>query len=114
LPQSNSIGVSVPARTPGSIAKLFGDLKVRPKLMVLHNLFFHDSGARVYFALYPYLPEQAKTNFFIVLGGIYILAVLALETTIMPLYVYRPLRLMLNADQATQHGNRDRKSSTSS
>src|ERR1700688_2097207 len=25
----------------------------------------------------------------------------------MPLYVYRPLRLMLNADQATQHGDRE-------
>jgi signal transduction histidine kinase len=107
LPQSNSIGVPVPVRTPGSAAKLFGDLKVRPKLMVLHNLFFTILAVGVYFALYPYLPEQAKTNFFIVLGGIYILAVLALETTIMPLYVYRPLRLMLNADQATQHGNRE-------
>jgi signal transduction histidine kinase len=107
LPQSNSIGVPVPVRTPGSVAKLFGDLKVRPKLMVLHNLFFTILAVGVYFALYPYLPEQAKTNFFIVLGGIYILAVLALETTIMPLYVYRPLRLMLNADQATQHGNRE-------
>ncbi len=107
MPQSNSIGVPVPARTPGSVAKLFGDLKVRPKLMVLHNLFFTILAVGVYFALYPYLPEQAKTNFFIVLGGIYILAVLALETTIMPLYVYRPLRLMLNADQATQHGNRE-------
>ena len=107
MPQSNSIGVPVPVRTPGSAAKLFGDLKVRPKLMVLHNLFFTILAVGVYFALYPYLPEQAKTNFFIVLGGIYILAVLALETTIMPLYVYRPLRLMLNADQATQHGNRE-------
>ena len=107
MPQSNSIGVSVPVRTPGSVAKLFGDLKVRPKLMVLHNLFFTILAIGAYFALYPYLPDQAKTNFFIVLGGIYILAVLALETTIMPLYVYRPLRLMLNADQATQHGNRE-------
>lgn len=102
-----SIGISLPTRTPGSIAKLFGDLKVRPKLMVLHNLFFVIFATGVYFALYPYLPEQAKTNFFIVLGGIYVLAVLALETTIMPLYVYRPLRLMLNADQATQHGDRE-------
>ncbi len=41
------------------------------------------------------------------LGVIYILAVLVLETTIMPLYVYRPLRFMLEADQATQHGDRD-------
>ena len=107
MPQSNSIGVPVPVRTPGNVSKLFGDLKVRPKLMVLHNLFFVILAAGVYFALYPYLPDQAKTNFFIVLGGIYVLAVLALETTIMPLYVYRPLRLMLNADQATQHGDRE-------
>jgi signal transduction histidine kinase len=75
--------------------------------MVLHNVFFAILAIGVYFALYPYLPDQAKTNLFIVLGGIYILAVLALETTIMPLYVYRPLRLMLNADQATHHGNRE-------
>ncbi len=107
MPESKSIGVPVPVQTPGSVAKLFGDLKVRPKLMVLHNVFFAILVVGVYFALYPDLPGQAKTNLFIVLGGIYVLAVLALETTIMPLYVYRPLRLMLNADQATQHGDRE-------
>jgi len=89
------------------VTKLFGDLKVRPKLMVLHNVFFVILALGVYVALYPYLPGQAKVNLFIVLGAIYVLAVLALETTIMPLYVYRPLRLMLNADQATQHGDRE-------
>lgn len=94
-------------RTPKRVARLFGDLKVRPKLMVLHNLFFAILVLGVYFALYPYLPDRAKANLFIVLGSIYVLAVLALETTIMPLYVYRPLRLMLSADQATQHGDRD-------
>ena len=94
-------------RTPKRVARLFGDLKVRPKLMVLHNLFFALLVLGVYFVLYPYLPDRAKANLFIVLGSIYVLAVLALETTIMPLYVYRPLRLMLTADQATQHGDRD-------
>jgi len=84
---------------------LFGDLKVRPKLMVLHNVFFAILALGVYFALYSYLPDQAKTNLFVMLGAIYLLAVLVLETTIMPLYVYRPLRLMLNADQATQQGD---------
>src|SRR5579863_7767269 len=74
--------------------------------MVLHNVFFAILALGVYFALYSYLPDQAKTNLFVVLGAIYLLAVLVLETTIMPLYVYRPLRLMLNADQATQHGDR--------
>jgi signal transduction histidine kinase len=94
-------------RASRSVARLFGDLKVRPKLMVLHNLFFAILVLGVYFALYSYLPDQAKANLFIVLGGIYVLAVLALETTIMPLYVYRPLRLLLAADQATQRGDRE-------
>jgi len=74
---------------------------------VLHNIFFTILVLGVYFSLYPYLPGQAKINLFIVLGAIYVLAVLALETTIMPLYVYRPLQIMLRADQATQHGDRD-------
>ncbi len=95
-------------RSPKRVTRLFGDLKVRLKLMVLHNVFFVILAIGFYFALYPYLPDHAKTNLFIVLGAIYILAVLVLETTIMPLYVYRPLQLMLEADQATQHGDRDR------
>jgi signal transduction histidine kinase len=87
--------------------KLFGDLKVRPKLMILHNLFFAILALSIYLALYPYLPDRGKAALFIVLGTIYVLAVLVLETTIMPLYVYGPLRLMLNADQATQCGDRE-------
>lgn len=105
--ESHSIPVPAGMRASRSVARLFGDLKVRPKLMVLHNLFFAILVLGVYFALYSYLPDQAKANLFIVLGGIYVLAVLALETTIMPLYVYRPLRLLLAADQATQRGDRE-------
>lgn len=107
MPHSHSIGLPAALRGSRSVARRFGDLKVRPKLMVLHNLFFAILVLGVYFALYPYLPDHAKANLFIVLGSIYVLAVLALETTIMPLYVYRPLRLMLSADQATQHGDRE-------
>jgi signal transduction histidine kinase len=107
VPPTESITVPGSVRAPKNVAKLFGDLKVRPKLMVLHNVFFVILALGVYLALYPYLPGQAKANLFIVLGVIYVLAVLALETTIMPLYVYRPLRLMLDADQATQHGHRE-------
>jgi len=107
LRETDSLSVPINAHTRRSVAKLFGDLKVRPKLMVLHNLFFVVLAIGVYLSLYPYLPGQGKANLFIVLGTIYVLAVLALETTIMPLYVYRPLRLMLNADQATQHGERE-------
>src|ERR1700680_632554 len=105
--QIQSMGVPATVRAPRRVAKLFGDLKVRLKLMVLHNLFFAILTLGVYFALCPNLPDQAKTNLFIVLGAIYILAVLLLETTIMPLYVYRPLHLMLDADQATQQGDRE-------
>src|SRR5450755_3742528 len=75
--------------------------------MILHNLFFVILALSIYFALSGYLPDRGKATLFIVLGSIYVLAVLVLETTIMPLYVYRPLRLMLNADQATQLGERD-------
>src|SRR5271154_5461713 len=75
--------------------------------MILHNLFFVILASSIYLALYPYLPDRGKTSLFIVLGSIYVLAVLVLESTIMPLYVYHPLRLMLNADQATQHGDRE-------
>jgi len=106
LTETESLGVPARPRSPKSVDRMFGDLKVRPKLMVLHNVFFAILVVGVYFVLYPYLPGQAKLNLFVVLGAIYVLAVLVLETTIMPLYVYRPLKLMLTADQATQHGDR--------
>jgi signal transduction histidine kinase len=54
--------------------------------------------------------EQAvrvvRLSLFFVLGIIYILAVLLLETVIMPLYVYRPLGAMLAADDAAMRGDR--------
>src|SRR5580704_15417751 len=109
---SQSLSVPASLRTHSRprkrVSRLFGDLKVRLKLMVLHNVFFLILAIGVYFALYPYLPDHAKTNLFIVLGAIYVLAVLVLETTIMPLYVYRPLQLMLDADQATQRADHER------
>jgi signal transduction histidine kinase len=182
------------------IARAFGNLRVRPKLMVLHNLFFLVLACAAYFSLIPLFQKQvsdarkmelelvrqvfstdipvsqlkgletydfqsgtaadlqvprpvrawldanpgeiwwesrnpytyrrdphsgvyyrmrtdvasyndviarARLTLFIVLGVIYVLAVIVLETAIMPLYVYRPLRLMLEADHATQHNERD-------
>jgi signal transduction histidine kinase len=124
-----------------SFGRLFGNLKVRPKLMVLHNLFFLVLTIAAYFSLIPlyervvtdarveapaqvqtapqaqqaYPDElrrdelrQARLRLFLVLGVIYLLAVLLLESAIMPLYVYRPLRRMLLADAATQTGDRER------
>ena len=125
------------------LSTLFGNLKVRPKLMVLHNLFFLVLACAAYFSLIPLFEKQeadararevaileqapsgsgvvktseelyqralvrAKVTLFLVLGGIYILAVVLLESAIMPLYVYRPLRKLLAADAATQAGDRER------
>ena len=128
--------------------RIFGNLKVRPKLMVLHNLFFLVLTCTAYFSLIPLYDQlvtdtrarevsileqpgapgparpaapaqpsqqsyrdaltQARLRLFLVLGVIYVLAVVLLESAIMPLYVYRPLRRMLQADSATQAGDRER------
>lgn len=174
------------------IRRRFGDLKVRPKLMVLHNLFFLVLACAVYAALMPLFEElvasaeerellvvsralstdsvegkaaalgmppeihawldahpgqiyredsgsalprmlyrkdpqtglyrrlhisdevyhgivtRARIYLFVVLGAIYILAVVLLELIIMPSYVYGPIRLVLNADEASQHDDRSR------
>ena len=58
--------------------------------------------------LYERALVRAKVTLFLVLGGIYILAVVLLESVIMPFYVYRPLRKLLAADAATQAGDRER------
>ncbi|HEY1216158.1 MAG TPA: hypothetical protein VGE93_21225, partial [Bryobacteraceae bacterium] len=49
---------------------------------------------------------QARISLFVVLGIIYLLAVIVMEFFIMPQYVYQPLQLMLDADQATQQDDR--------
>lgn len=130
-------------RNTYGLGRFFGNLRVRPKLMVLHNLFFIVLAAATYFSLIPLYdgmvkeartreteilrrhPEtreqieesresyentliQAQIRLFLVLGIIYGLAVLLLESTIMPLYVYRPIRKMLEADAATRSGDRER------
>lgn len=188
------------ARHPGYLGKRFGDLKVRLKLIILHNLFFLVLTSSVYFTVFPLLEQRVsgarsreislitqafladaplpqlpgleiysyeeggaqalglsreirnwldahpgrifgdsakdeflyrknpksgiyrkirmpneyyqkalnliRTALFVVLGVIYILAVLLLELIIMPLYVYRPLRAMLNADYSVMTGDR--------
>lgn len=181
------------------LARAFGNLNVRPKLMVLHNLFFLVLAASVYFSLIPLfenrvagaksremsllvrlfsldgpltelpgfatynfregsaealkVPEdirnwlgrnrgdvyidaqkteslyrltpsglyrraalpniyydsvvdRAKFTIFLVLGVIYALAVLLLELVVMPRYVYGPIRLFLDADDAIHRGDR--------
>lgn len=196
------------ARTPGYLGRRFGNLQLRLKLIILHNLFFLVLSGTVYFTVFPLLEQRVQDDMarevalcmmlfeaetpwtgttasaillrysfqegsaraleispeirrqldenpgvnivgtanpdslagtilyrrlatqeiyrkirmpyayyersldlvrialFTVLGIIYILAVLLLESVIMPLYVYRPLNAMLNADHASQTGDR--------
>lgn len=49
--------------------------------------------------------KQAQATLFVVLGAVYILSILLLEFVIMPRYVYRPLRVMLDADEASQRSD---------
>jgi signal transduction histidine kinase len=46
---------------PSQIRKVFRDLKVRPKLILLHNLFFVVLGIAVYSGLLPPLEKQIRT-----------------------------------------------------
>jgi signal transduction histidine kinase len=48
----------LPDKNNSSIARAFGDLKVRPKLMVLHNLFFLVLTCAAYFTLIPLFEKQ--------------------------------------------------------
>lgn len=89
----------------------FRDLKVRLKLMILHNLFFVVLGVAVYIALMEQIgqmPASAQRNLILALAAVYWLAVAALELLILPRYVYGPIRRLLEADQATQAGDRSR------
>ncbi|MBV8841376.1 MAG: HAMP domain-containing histidine kinase [Bryobacterales bacterium] len=69
---------------------------------------FQQTGAQTPRGWYDRAVSNAKIRLFVVLGVIYVLAVLLLELVIMPSYVYGPLRTMLEADAATQAGDRDR------
>ena len=127
------------------LVRAFGNLKVRYKLMVLHNLFYLVLSCGVYFSLVPAIEEwadearrresalrqqlaratgealpepeadfydwvvyRARVTILVVLGVTYWLAVLILEGFVMPLYIYRPLRTLLEADAASRRGDRDR------
>jgi len=50
--------------------------------------------------------RQARISLYVVLGAIYVLSIVVMEFIIMPQYVYQPLQLMLEADEATQRDDR--------
>jgi len=49
-----------PRRRP--LRRLFGDLRIRPKLIVLHNLFFLVLAVSVYFSLIPLIESQIESS----------------------------------------------------
>ncbi len=51
--------------------------------------------------------RRARISLFVVLGTIYVLSIVILEFLILPQYVYQPLKLMLDADSATRHEDRE-------
>ncbi len=85
------------------LGKAFGDLRVRSKLIVLHNLFFVGLSG----AIYLVAMGRTRLGLIAVLAAGYGLAVLLLELLIMPVYVYRPLGLLLRADESSRRGDRD-------
>lgn len=122
------------------LARTFSGLKVRYKLMILHNLFFLVLAVTAWFSLIPLLEQEAarslerelnlareagrpageirdyyeaftrkaEVTLFLVLAGIYALGVLLLELFVMPVYIYRPLRQLLEADEASRRGDTER------
>lgn len=59
------------------------------------------------FDVYDTSLRRSRLRLFVVLGTIYLLSIVFLEFIIMPQYVYGPIRLMLEADHATQSGDRE-------
>ena len=114
-------------RVAAKLGRAFGGLKVRYKLMLLHNLFYLILTCGVYFSLMPSIEgwvaeawarrgvaerefydaivQRARITIFVVLGVTYWLAVLILEGFVMRFYIHRPLRMLLDADAASRGGD---------
>jgi len=108
-----------------ALLRTFNGLSIRKKMMVLHNLFFAVLVLILWLVVEASLAEhvgpvvgdssatmtQAARGFrvrlFVGLLLAYGLAVLILETLILPPMVYRPLRRWLDADEASRRGDRD-------
>jgi signal transduction histidine kinase len=77
------------------------------------RLYKKDPGSGLYrritlpTTVYDEVVDRTRATLFLILGILYVLAVALLEFVIMPRYVYRPLRVMLDADEATRHGDRE-------
>ncbi len=108
----NSLDESARTAASRKSGRFFGNLKIRPKLVILHNLFFLVLAAAVYFSLSPLLDQRAepraRLTLLVVLGVVYVLAVLLLELVILPVYLYGRIRQFLVADEASRRGDHGR------
>ncbi|MCW5980359.1 MAG: hypothetical protein KIT09_19915 [Bryobacteraceae bacterium] len=99
-------------KVAAKIGRGFAGLKVRYKLMILHNLFFLLLLIALWFTILPFLDHQShrevQVALFAVLALVYIAGVLTLELVVLPVYIYRPLRLLLDADEASRRGDTPR------
>ena len=50
-----------PVALPRGLGRRFGDLRIRPKLILLHNVFFLTLTAAVYFTLIPPFEKRVYT-----------------------------------------------------
>jgi signal transduction histidine kinase len=95
-------------KNPGTNVAAPGTPDSQPGTLIYRRLPTREiyRKIRMPYAYYERSLDLVRIALFTVLGIIYILAVLLLESVIMPLYVYRPLHAMLNADHASQTGDR--------
>ncbi len=76
-----------------------------------HLIYLKDPTARTYRTLrlplqfYDSVLRKSKTILFAVLAAIYCVAVCTLEFFLMPQFIYRPLRRLLDADAASRRGD---------
>ncbi len=74
-------------------------------------IFVKDSATGIYRRLrlpdgfYEAMVWRSKATLLVVLGVVYCLAVLVLELSLMRIFVYRPLRALLDADEASRRGD---------
>jgi signal transduction histidine kinase len=87
--------------------KLVADARAR-EVSILRQVPYPPGQIKLTQQSYEDTLFRARVTLFLILGGIYGLAVLSLEAAIIPIYVFRPLRRMLAADSATQAGDRAR------
>jgi signal transduction histidine kinase len=87
--------------------KLVSDARAR-EISMMHEVPHAGNEVRISQESDRAAVARARVTLFLVLGSIYVFAVVVLEAMIMPLYVYRPLKKMLDADSATQAGDRER------